>query len=184
MRVTNERYERDLRRMDLAMKLLELEARTSTIRAYTGLGEDRIRRLFRGYLARQHCPVVRHRGKVPQAVEPILRCPRRATYAALFVWVALTAMALEEAGAAPVGASAPLEVGEQLCEAFDVLRRLAPESDLGFEQALCVLRAVMRGEELGLARCRGCGALVLTDALALETPTCSVCTGGSCAVSA
>ena len=41
MRVTDDRYCRDRLRFDLALRLIGHEARTHTIRAWTGLTEDR-----------------------------------------------------------------------------------------------------------------------------------------------
>ena len=50
MRVTDDRYSRDLRRYDLAVRLIRHEARTQTIRQWTGLTDDRIRKLYRSYV--------------------------------------------------------------------------------------------------------------------------------------
>ena len=45
MRVSDDRYSRDLHRMDLARRMIRLEARTFTIRQWTGLSDDRIRKV-------------------------------------------------------------------------------------------------------------------------------------------
>ena len=66
MRITEDRYSRDRLRIDLAIRLIGHEARTSTIRLWTGLTDDRIRRLYRSYIADAGgATVVRHRGKPP-----------------------------------------------------------------------------------------------------------------------
>jgi hypothetical protein len=45
MRVSDDRYTRDRQRLDLALRLIRHEARTFTIREWTGLSDDRIRKV-------------------------------------------------------------------------------------------------------------------------------------------
>ena len=44
MRISDDRYSRDRLRLDLALRFIHHEARTHTIRAWTGLTDDRIRK--------------------------------------------------------------------------------------------------------------------------------------------
>ena len=55
MRVSDDRYTRDRQRLDLALRLIRHEARTFTIRQWTGLSDDRIRKLYRSYVLNQRC---------------------------------------------------------------------------------------------------------------------------------
>ena len=67
MRISDDRYSRDRLRFDLALRLIGHEARTHTIRAWTGLTEDRVRKLYRTYIAEHPGETVaRRRGKSPQ----------------------------------------------------------------------------------------------------------------------
>jgi len=67
MRVSDDRYTRDRERLDLALRLIHHEARTFTIRQWTGLSDDRIRKLYRSYCLDQAAQrVLRHRGKSPR----------------------------------------------------------------------------------------------------------------------
>ena len=67
MRVSDDRYTRDRERLDLALRLIHHEARTFTIRQWTGLSDDRIRKLYRSYCLDQAArQVARHRGKSPR----------------------------------------------------------------------------------------------------------------------
>ena len=50
MRVSDDRYTRDRQNFDLALRLIRHEARTFTIRQWTGLSDDRIRKLYRSYV--------------------------------------------------------------------------------------------------------------------------------------
>jgi hypothetical protein len=45
MRISGDRYNRERSSLDLALKFLRLEARTQTIRTWTGSSDDRIRKL-------------------------------------------------------------------------------------------------------------------------------------------
>ena len=67
MRISDDRYSRDRLRLDLALRFIHHEARTHTIRAWTGLTDDRIRKLYRTYLYEAGgAKVARHRGKSPR----------------------------------------------------------------------------------------------------------------------
>jgi len=77
MRISQDRYQHERQRMELALRMLRHEARTRTIRGYTGLSDDRIRKLYRSYLgdARRQHP--RHRGKSPHQISYFTRSLRR-----------------------------------------------------------------------------------------------------------
>src|SRR6202035_1176967 len=67
MRISDDRYNRDRLRFDLALRMMQHGARTATIRIWTGLSDDRIRKLFRAYLADYSVGAPRRqRGKSPQ----------------------------------------------------------------------------------------------------------------------
>src|SRR5215470_5187127 len=76
MRISDDRYSRERARMELALRFLRHEARTQTIRAWTGLSDDRIRKLYRSYMnhARRHLP--RHRGRSPHQIAYFTRSLR------------------------------------------------------------------------------------------------------------
>ena len=63
MRATDDRYRREQARFNLAMRLIEHEARTGTIRYLTGLQDDRIRKLYTTYFKYDAQPVRRRRGR-------------------------------------------------------------------------------------------------------------------------
>jgi hypothetical protein len=49
MRATDDRYRAEQAKFDLAMRMIRHEARTGTIRYFTGLNDDRIRKLYTSY---------------------------------------------------------------------------------------------------------------------------------------
>src|SRR5208337_4906146 len=76
MRVSDDRYTRDRQRLDLALRLIRHEARTFTIRQWTGLSDDRIRKLYRSYCQDLKAGrVLRHRGKSPRQAAFFFRNP-------------------------------------------------------------------------------------------------------------
>lgn len=176
MRVSDDRYDRDRLRFDLAVRMIRHEARTCTIRAWTGLSDDRIRKLYRAYILGQHVePVRRHRGKSPQQVDYFLRSPailfEATTLASLYCLLGL----LSTSGQ---GVPAPgVERGAQFCEAYETYLTLHRPARVSFEHACFLLLALIRREELELARCEACGRLYLRDVLGGERSTCNLCRG-------
>src|SRR5688572_17932186 len=88
MRISDDRYSRDRLRLDLALRFIHHEARTHTIRAWTGLTDDRIRKLYRTYLYEADgARVARHRGKSPRQAAFFTRSLRMRREAAVFASV-------------------------------------------------------------------------------------------------
>lgn len=175
MRITDDRYSRDTARMDLAIRLIRLEARTRTIRRWTGLSDDRIRKLYRSYLRDSKASVRRHRGKSPQRSSVFLgtgRAARHATaLAALLSAIgALPALANKDRGCKP-GLS-----GDLVCDAYEAYCSLLPSREIGFEHAILLASALSSGRDLRLAGCRSCASPVLAEAVSLRLPMCERCT--------
>ncbi|MEZ5459774.1 MAG: hypothetical protein R3E65_10860 [Steroidobacteraceae bacterium] len=177
MRITDDRYTRDRLRIDLAMRLIGHEARTSTIRLWTGLTDDRIRRLYRHYVADGTAPaIVRHRGKSPAQLSFFTRSDAVRQDAAalgtlLQLYGALPARPVPDAARVLPCAWR----GELLCSAYESFRRVNPDTRISFEHAAFLLVALARSDELQLAPCAGCGSPGLVDRLAMRPSWCSPC---------
>jgi hypothetical protein len=65
--------------------------------------------------------------------------------------------------------------GELLCQAFEVYRQLMPSAGISFEHAVFLVTALVRGNELTLSNCGGCGALIVLDRAAVDAPSCLHC---------
>ena len=114
MRVTDDRYMRDRERLDLAFRMIRHEARTCTIRTWTGLSDDRIRKLYRTYVATHGSSIRRHRGKPPaQAAFFLKNLEIRRHSAALAGLFAL--LGLLDKATADGGTVAALRWGDLLC---------------------------------------------------------------------
>ena len=73
MRISDQRYAKDRRALDVAARLIDFEARTNTIRKLTGLADGRIRNLSKacGVNGRSGTRL-RHRGASPHCVAALL----------------------------------------------------------------------------------------------------------------
>lgn len=184
MRISDDRYSRDRSRFDVAMQFIRNEARTHTIRTWTGLSDDRIRKLYRSYLCDPRAkPLIRHRGKSPQQTGFFMRSARSRQEAALFASLCCLVGALPEGPAPELLDTLPsLGRGELLCHAYAVYRSLLPETMISFEHAVFLLTALVRGDELVLSACRECSAVLIIDRWSLRAPRCSQCADDSLAV--
>jgi hypothetical protein len=182
MRVHDDRYSRDQRRFEIAMRFIRHEARTHTIRVWTGLTDDRIRKLYRSYIKESHGRApVRHRGKSPQQPAFFTRSIRAREESALLASLCRTIGALPGSAAPGSAASEPARVepglgrAELLCHAYEIYRTQIPSPLISFEHAVFLLGALSRGDELTLGTCRDCAAVVVADRWSLRATRCLVC---------
>lgn len=192
MRISDDRYSRERARMELALRFLRHEARTQTIRAWTGLSDDRIRKLYRSYLSHARRYLPRHRGKSPHQIAYFTRSLRLQEETALLASVlsllgALPAAAMQSTPPSPSRPSLPsaetnsaapgLTRGELLCQAFEAYRALLPSAQISFEHAVFLTTALARGDQLRLGGCSDCGGLMVIERFALRAGRCHHCTG-------
>jgi hypothetical protein len=178
MRVSDDRYTRDRERFDLALRLIRHEARTFTIRQWTGLSDDRIRKLYRSYvMSADAAAVLRHRGKSPRQTAFFFRNPevsfQAAQLASLLVLYGLlggTALGIE-----PRYRVGSLDSGALFCKAYEAYTELHRPAAISFEHAWFLLLALARGDELGAARCGACGGVRLRDLLSRHRTECASC---------
>src|SRR5579859_355697 len=172
MRISDDRYSRERLRMELALRFLGHEARTQTIRAWTGLSDDRIRKLYRSYLTEARGRLPRHRGKSPHQVTYFTRSLRLQQESAV---LASVLMLLDVVPAQPASAPAPLPGlarGELLCQAFEAYRTLVPGAQISFEHAVFLASALARGDQLRLSDCATCGSLVVAERFPARSVRC------------
>ena len=124
MRISDDRYSRDRLRLDLALRFIHHEARTHTIRAWTGLTDDRIRKLYRTYLFEAGgASVARHRGKSPRQAAFFTRSSRMrresavfASVSSLFGLITRQSIVVDR----PAQHAPTVARGALLCETFEV----------------------------------------------------------------
>jgi Flagellar transcriptional activator (FlhC) len=181
MRISDDRYTRDRQRLDLALRFIRHEARTFTIRQWTGLSDDRIRKLYRSYVQQHESgAVLRHRGKSPRQAAFFFRNPEVNFHAAQLASMFLLYGLVGTAGGCVeslyrVGS---LESGALLCRTYEAYLDLHSPASISFEHAWFLLLALARRDEVGIARCDKCGGLRLRDLLARRKQDCGNCTQG------
>jgi hypothetical protein len=173
MRISEHRYTRDRRAFEVASRLIDFEARTSTIRELTGLSDDRIRSLSKecGVDGRSTSKQ-RHRGASPSSVKSILGKPRvRNEAGALLGLCQLMGVGHQDAERR----STDVSRAERLCDAFWTFRHLLPHACISFEHMLLLLSETAKGGEMAGTHCSNCNALVVVDVLSLYDSQCPRC---------
>jgi hypothetical protein len=175
MRISDDRYSRERQRMELALRFLRHEARTQTIRTWTGLSDDRIRKLYRSYMSQVRRQLPRHRGKSPHQVAYFTRSQQLQLESAALAST-LSLLGVIPAPAPDAAAALPgLARGAQLCAAFEAYRAFVPAAQISFEHAVFLVSALTRGDLLRLGGCAGCGCLVVSERFPAREQRCHLC---------
>lgn len=173
MRALDQRYSRDLRRHDLALRMIRHELRTATIKLWTGLSETRIRGLYRSYIPEGVLAALRHRGPPPTSVQGLLRTRNLNVEAAGLAGVCFAM------GVLPLGDAtrelASLTAGERLCYAFELYQQLVPRPQISLEQLVLLVTALARRDEIALVHCTSCDGAMLVTLLHRQRRVCTHC---------
>jgi hypothetical protein len=179
MRVSDHRYTADLDKFDLAVRMIQHEARTGTIRACTGFSEDRIRKIYGAYFKTAgSAPVRRRRGKSPKRIAQFVSSAARQSEATVLAGLFLLCEAVEIGGDGRVERAAGTDrvaLGQRLCQAFEAYRSLHPDPRLSFEWAWNLYHSLVDSRELYLASCDVCGGPYVQDTYALDYRHCPFC---------
>ena len=179
MRITDSRYDRDRLRLTIAYRMIELEARTRTIRLATQLSDDRIRRMYRDYFAgRGGNRVRRRRGKSPRQMAFFRRSLEHEQQAALI------GALLQVCGLItpyPSGFRPPLEDVGRFCDVYETYLGFWPEPHITFEHAWHLWQVFCRSDEIVLSQCPDCASAWVQDTLEILPYNCSACRRGACA---
>lgn len=173
MRISDHRYNRDRRRFDITVRLATYNASTATIRAWTRLSPDRIRKLFRSYFPlRATEEPMRRRGKTPRQAEYFLHTAARrfeaATLASFLHGAGLVALESE-----PQTTFAPtLAQAAAFSQAYEFFVQLCPEARLSIDHADFLLRLLLRRDRIRLTRCGDCARLYIVEAEKSDAPNC------------
>lgn len=177
MRITDDRYTRDRQRLDLAIRMIRHEARTCTIRTWTGLTDDRIRKLYRTYVQACGPTVKRHRGKSPRQTAYFLRNLelRRETAALAGLFALLGLLQRASVERRPGGTLATIRWGDLFCRAYETYLALHEAHRISFEHAWYLLHVLERRAELTIDACPACEALMVVDLLRTRAHVCAWC---------
>jgi hypothetical protein len=172
MRISDFRYNRDRLRLDVAMRFIHNEARTRTIRLWTGLTDDRVRKLYHSYL-QGGGHATRHRGKSPLQATYFLRTARMREEASTLASMCCLAGLFE--GRPNARPTSDVDRAASLCRAYEGYRAALCNPAITFEYAVLLVNTLVRGNELRLGECPDCKALLLIDSLGLRPVRCSLC---------
>ena len=179
MRLTDNRYASERNQFELALRMIGHEARTRTIRACTGLSDDRIRKLYSTYFRNTGMGAIkRRRGKSPRQIGRFVKSPRHQLEASTLVALFCAGLVLRVDGGNRIHACWPrpdVEYGHRVCRAFETYLLLHDAPRLSFEWAWNLLQTIARNDELFLASCSRCHAGYVQDAYALDHETCPSC---------
>ncbi len=179
MRLTDDRYAGERQQFELALRMIGHEARTRTIRACTGLSDDRIRKLYATYFRGGAGPRVRRRrGKSPQQVARFVKNPLYQLEATTLVALYAANLLLRidrDLNVHPCWPRPDVEYGHRLCRAFETYRLLHRQPRLSFEWAWNLLQNISQNDELRLSRCAGCRSRFVRDSYALDSGHCPGC---------
>lgn len=180
MNCTGYRYYLERQRHDLALRMIRHGARTCTIRACTGLSEDRIRRLYKTFAAEHEALAARRRrGKSPRQTAFFTRSTRLQYESSLLAAVLTAFGLLSSAPPRPGRPWQAFSVGfaERFCDAYETHLQLVASSRISFEHAWFLLQLLHSDSGLALTRCRRCDTRYVrdaTDPLHRACPTCKL----------
>jgi hypothetical protein len=181
MQTTHDRFGNQRRRDELALRMIQHEARTCTIRACTGLSDDRIRRLYKAY-ASEHTehPARRRRGKSPRQITFFIRSTRAqfesSLLASAFAAFGLLQMPqVSNTHRRTVVEPGSLEYGGLFCDAYETHQQLLNNPTMSFEHAWFLLQLLVRSGELHAVRCRHCDSYYLRDRFNVCQHACPAC---------
>ena len=172
-------YQAEKNRFELALRLIAAEARTHTIKACTGLSDDRIRKIYGRYFKGQNgIHVKRRRGKSPRQIAHFVRNPQRQLQATTLFYLFCASGLLKirpDGKAAPRWPRPDVEYGHRLCRAYETYRTVQAEPLYNFEWAWALLQAVSRCDELSLSACGECALPYVHDSYAINHRCCPAC---------
>jgi hypothetical protein len=176
MRLTDNRYAQERFQLEVAMRMIRFEARTCTVRTCTGLSEDRVRKLYKSYIAQKRGAQLsrRRRGKSPRQIDTLLRTARTQLQASLLAGTFVT-LGLLHSGSRDNHTEINTEIAAKLCDAFEAYASLVPDNELSFEHAWFLWRSLTGESDLYLRPCGDCGGLNLQDRFTIRTRPCPWC---------
>jgi hypothetical protein len=165
--------ERDLRRLQLAKRLVSHEARTRTIYRFTGYSRHRLATLRRRWGVSKDS---RHRGPAPTSFSVFFRSPRMRSEGAVAAAICqmFGAVVTRQYDRFPRDFT-DLESGERLCEVYEAFHACFPGSGLDFDQLMLLAMGLSKKQVVGIGTCASCNCAILIDLLSKFQRTCPVC---------
>jgi len=170
---TVNRYERDLRRKDLARWMIDQHAKTGTIARWTGLSRYRIQQLSRRAEAALD---PRRRGISPRQLAYFQQSALLESESLGFAFIAFELQVIPETEWPEAERSLPeLSRGERLKAAFELYQSFVPDARISLERAVLLVLEFATRRNLGLSRCAGCGDAMVLERFGTQHRICPFC---------
>jgi hypothetical protein len=172
MNYMDDPFSRDLRRIEVARRLVFHQVRTQTIVEYTSLTRNRLATLRRRWCVAENS---RRRGPPPRSIAVFLRTPWARSEAAAIISLCMAFDALPHQLSKDRAKHPPLVIADRLCEAFEAFRTWIPQSKIDFEELLLLATELASGDLIRLSTCRECKSVVLILRYEKSTSICLHC---------
>jgi hypothetical protein len=172
----DDRYGREARRRELAIRMIRLEARTSTVARWSGVSRQRIRTLHQS-ISRAHgvrAPK-RFRGPSPREIDVFLRTAAKRAEASAAAVLCRLHGAIPDRSLSALPPVPTIERGERLCDAYETYADLVSPARLTFEHFVLLVDELDAGATIALESCEGCGAALLVEPATLARRRCESC---------
>lgn len=171
--ITDSRFDRELRRRELARRLVTHHARTQTISDLTALTHHQLSTLRQRWRVPQE---TRHRGPSPTSFSVLLSSMRTRTEASALTVLCRALNAIPRSNGKSIRKTpSAMEVGERLCEVFEVYSAYLPHASFEFEHLVLLAQGLARTDVIAMGNCTICRATILIDLLATRPHVCSHC---------
>ena len=175
MRVSEDRYNRDLRRVSLANRLIDHGVRTMWVSAWTGLKARSVRNLNRSYRT-GHKAALGIVGRPPKNPLSLLRSALLQNEASALAGIAARYEILPKEPLPNAHRALPgLVLGETLCRAFDLYRTVVSGATFTMEQFMLLVVSLAERRVLVWEFCEGCRGVLVVDAAGARLRRCPTC---------
>jgi hypothetical protein len=166
MRISENRYENNIRKHSLAKWMIAHLARTKTLTQWTGLSRYRIQMLFRSYLNTNQG--IRRRG--------FSESQRLESESLALVFFAFELNVMPDSILLNARRALPdVARGERLMLAFELYRAIVPDARISLERAILLLTELAERRNFFLQRCRTCNDVMVVERLGRRRMQCPFC---------
>jgi hypothetical protein len=168
-----DRIGRELRRHQLALRMIAHRARRRTICDFTGLTRERVKTLRREWNVTSKG---RQRGPSPTSLSAFFRSARmRSEASVIAVFCQLYDVVPKEKITRAARYFPNLGRGESLCDVYEAYRTYFPGSGVNFELVTLLAVGLAEPDSLGMRRCTSCPGVIVVDLLSVTHRQCSEC---------
>jgi hypothetical protein len=175
MAAEDDRYTREVRRRELAIRLIRLKARTSTVIRWTGTSRQKIRTLVRSVAGKSASASRCRRGPAPRDFETFFKTAWMRAEASAAAVLCRVHGVIADRSASVLKPVPTVARGERLCDAYETYLDLVNPARLTFEHFVLLVDELDAGTSLALESCQGCGAALLVEPATLARRRCECC---------